>query len=286
MKNFVSRLNAVVAIVVACVGMWGCGWDEDVEDLSDHRLIGYSGDSLVVYVERKYEETCAHKPAGADCSSSEKGTRIVVDNFYTEQNVWKSNKIRDKYIVNVYDLVDDSTVIEFDKSKSHFYKWTLGKGSEDLGYFEWVGCSTREKVGAIRPWGDEKWRLVGSTEDCGYAIVDVSKKKITGYKKLDDFSEGCSDLWDHEGAKYCVGVFEKDTIISYYERYQDGIFLKDEKGVKDSLWTYELFDGVQAMNPVLTFMNSYVMLDIGTLNRNLLKIDFEEGKLLFWGKVR
>jgi len=51
------------------------------------------------------------------------------------------------------------------------------------------------------------------------------------------------------------------------------------------LWTYELFDGVQAMNPVLTFMNSYVMLDIGTLNRNLLKIDFEEGKLLFWRKV-
>ena len=48
----------------------------------------------------------------------------------------------------------------------------------------------------------------------------------------------------------------------------------------------ELFDGVQAMNPVLTFMNSYVMLDIGTLNRNLLKIDFEEGKLLFWRKVR
>lgn len=286
MKNFVSRLNAVVAIVVACVGMWGCGWDEDVEELSDLRLIGYSGDSLVVYVERKYEETCAHKPAGADCSSSEKGTRIVVDNFYAGQNVWKSDKIRDKYIVDVYDLVNDSTIIEFDKNKRHFYKWTLGKDSEYMGDFEWTGCSTREKVGSIRPWGDGKWRLVGSTEDCGYAIVDVEKKKITGYEKLDEFAEGCSDLWDHEGAKYCVGVFEKDTIISYYERYQDGIFLKDEKGVKDSLWTYELFDGVQAMNPVLTFMNSYVMLDIGTLNRNLLKIDFEEGKLLFWGKVR
>ena len=172
------------------------------------------------------------------------------------------------------------------KNKSHFYKWTLGKDSEDLGYFEWDGCSTREKVGSIRPWGNGKWRLVGSTEDCGYAIVDVEKKKITGYEKLDEFAEGCSDLWDHEGVKYCVGVFEKDTIISYYERYQDGIFLKDEKGIKDSLWTYELFDGVQAMNPVLTFMNSYVMLDIGTLNRNLLKIDFKEGKLLFWRKVR
>ena len=268
--------------------MWGCSsvWDESEEDVSRTQLIGYSGDSFVVYIEEKKIETCLAKPLGDDCSTREKGTRIVVDNFYTEENVWKSDKLRDQYVVNVYDLVDDSTVIEFDKSKSRFYKWTLGRGSEDLGDFEWDGCSTKEKVGSIRPWGDGKWRLVGSTEGCGYAVVDVEKKKITGYEKLDEFAEGCSDLWDHEGTKYCVGVFEKDTIISYYERYQDGIFLKDEKGIKDSLWTYELFDGVQAMNPVLTFMNSYVMLDIGTLNRNLLKIDFEEGKLSFWRKVR
>ena len=280
-----KKLLAVMALALASVSMWGCS-DENIEELSSHDLIGYSGDSLVVYIERKYEESCLAKPLGDDCSTREKGTRIVVDNFYTEENVWKSDKIKDKNVINVYDLVDDSTVIEFDKSKSRFYKWILGKGSEDLGYFEWGGCSTREKVGSIRPWGDGKWRLVGSTEDCGYAIVDVAKKKITGYEKLDEFAEGCSDLWDHEGVKYCVGVFEKDTIISYYERYQDGIFLKDEKGIKDSLWTYELFDGVQAMNPILAFMNSYVMLDIGTLNRNLLKIDFEKGKLLFWRKVR
>lgn len=282
----IFRLIGAAMTALVCVGMWGCGWDEDVEDLSSRYLIGYSGDSLVVYIERKYEETCLHKPLGAECSTREKGTRIVVNNFYTEENVWKSDKMRDQNIIDVYDLVDDSTVIEFDKNKSRFYKWTLGKDSEDLGYFEWGGCSTREKVGSIRPWGDGKWRLVGSTEDCGYAIVDVEKKKITGYEKLDEFAEGCSDLWDHEGVKYCVGVFEKDTIISYYERYQDGIFLKDEKNIKDSLWTYEIFDGVQAMNPILAFMNSYVMLDIGTLNRNLLKIDFEKGKLLFWRKVR
>ena len=282
-----EKMLAVLAVAFACICMWGCSsvWDESEEDVSRIQLIGYSGDSLVAYIEEKKIETCLAKPLGDDCSTREKGTRIVVDNFYTEENVWKSDKIKDKNVINVYDLVDDSTVIEFDKSKSRFYKWILGKGSEDLGYFEWDGCNTKEKVGSIRPWGDGKWRLVGSTEDCGYAIVDVAKKKITGYEKLDEFAEGCSDLWNHEGVKYCVGVFEKDTIISYYERYQDGIFLKDEKNIKDSLWTYEIFDGVQAMNPVLTFMNSYVMLDIGTLNRNLLKIDFEEGKLLFWRKV-
>lgn len=147
MKNIVFSLTAGLMLVFACVSMWGCSsvWDESEEDVSRTRLVGYSGDSLVVYIEEKKIETCLAKPLGDDCSTREKGTRIVVDNFYTEENVWKSDKLRDQYVVDVYDLVDDSTVIEFDKSKSRFYKWTLGRGSEDLGYFEWDGCSTREK---------------------------------------------------------------------------------------------------------------------------------------------
>jgi len=178
----IKRLIVAALTTLACVSMWGCSsvWDESEEDISRTRLVGYSGDSLVVYIEEKKIETCLAKPLGDDCSTREKGTRIVVGNFYTEENVWKSDKIKDKNVINVYDLVDDSTVIELDKSKSRFYKWTLGRGSEDLGYFEWDGCSTIEKVGSIRPWGNGKWRLVGSTEDCGYAIVDVEKKKITG----------------------------------------------------------------------------------------------------------
>lgn len=278
-------LVALIALFV-CTGMWGCGWDEDSEEFSSLRLIGYSYDSLVVYVEKKYEETCLQKPLGADCSTREKGTRITVGNFYTGENIWESDKIKDQGIIHVYDLIDDTTVIEFDKSNSCFYKWTLGKGYESLDCFEWTGCNTSENVESVRSWGDNKLRLVGNSADCAYAIADVKKKTITGYKKLDDFAEGCSDLWDHEGVKYCVGIFKKDTILSYYERYQDGIFFKNERNVKDSLWTYEIFDNVQAMDPVLIFMNSYVMLNIGTLNQNLLKIDFEKVKLVYWRKIR
>ena len=121
MKNVVSRLIAVAMAMLACVGMLGCSsvWDESEEDVSRTQLIGYSGDSLVVYIEEKKIETCLAKPLGDDCSTREKGTRIVVDNFYTEENVWKSDKLRDQYVVNVYDLVDDSTVVEFDKSKKN-----------------------------------------------------------------------------------------------------------------------------------------------------------------------
>ena len=234
----IKRLIVVAITAISSIGMWGCSsvWDESEEDVSRTRLIGYSGDSLVVYIEEKKIETCLAKPLGDDCSTREKGTRIVVDNFYTDENVWKSDKLKDQYVVNVYDLVDDSTIIEFDKNNSRFYKWTLGRGSEDLGNFEWDGCSTKEKVGSIRPWGNGKWRLVGSTEDCGYAIVDVEKKKITGYEKLDEFAEGCSDLWLHEGVKYCVGIDSKP-----YLRAQNlyGVRIKREDMWLETFWLTE-----------------------------------------------
>ena len=123
-----QRLLAVLAVAFACVCMWGCSsvWDESEEDVSRTQLIGYSGDSLVVYIEEKKIETCLAKPLGDDCSTREKGTRIVVDNFYTEENVWKSGKIKDKNIINVYDLVDDSTVIEFEKKQKSLLQVDFG----------------------------------------------------------------------------------------------------------------------------------------------------------------
>lgn len=281
----IRRLLVVALAALACVCMWGCSsvWDESEEDVSRIQLIGYSGDSLVVYIEEKKIETCLAKPLGDDCSTREKGTRIVVGNFYTEENVWKSDKIKDKNVINVYDLVDDSTVIELDKSKSRFYKWTLGRGSEDLGYFEWDGCSTIEKVEFIRPWGDGKWRLVGSTEDCGYAIVDVEKKKITGYEKLDEFAEGCSDLWDHEGVKYCVGAMVRDTVISYYDRGLDGVYLKNDTKIIDSLWGNQIKEGVIYSTPRISYKNSRLRLATGCCDIHLLRVDYKIGKMIYEG---
>lgn len=266
--------NSLVALIVlfVCSGMWGCGWDEDTEKFSSFRLIGYSYDSLVVYVEKKYEETCLQKPLGADCSTREKGTRITVGNFYTGENIWESDKIKDQGIIHVYDLIDDTTVIEFDKSNSCFYKWTLGKGYESLDCFEWTGCNTSENVESVRNWGDDKLRLVGNSADCAYAIADVKKKTITGYKKLDDFAEGCSDLWDHEGVKYCVGAVKKDTIISYYERFLAGALIRNSNGISDTLWNDQIagagmnsYHAVLFRNSFISYLGHYYIVDYETV---------------------
>lgn len=282
MKNIVSRLFAIAMTMLVCVSMWGC-WNESVGDASRGKLIGFISDSLAVYVTDEIEETCIHKPLGEECSDKDMGLFLSVENFYTNNVVWKSWRTDKMDFFDVYDLVDDSTVIVFRKSDGSFFKWTIGENFEKLGVFSWSGCNTQEKIKSIRIWGDGKWRLVGSTEDCGYAIVDVEKKKITGYEKLDEFAEGCSDLWDHEGVKYCVGTMVRDTIISYYERGLDGVYLKNEDKVIDSLWGNQLKDGVVYSTPRISYKNSFLRLATGCCDTHLLRVDYKMGEIIYEG---
>lgn len=255
--------------------MCGC-WHESVEDVSSSKLIGYSGDSLVVYIEEKKEETCLSKPLGDDCFTREKGTRIVVDNFYTQKNVWKSGKIKDQYITDVYDLVDDSTIVEYNKSEASFYKWILGDGYERLGAFAWSGCDMGKDVKEIRPWGKGKWRLMGGNSNCAYAIVEIENKKVMAYEKLDDFAEGCSDLWVHDGIEYCVGAVKKDTVMSYYERFLAGAIVKNSKGVSDTLWNNQIEGaGLSSYHAVL-YKNSFIC-----YLSHYYKVDYKSVKMVF-----
>lgn len=272
-----NSLVALIALFV-CTGMWGCGWDKEYEDLSSSEIIGFSKDSLVVCLHEKKEEVCYHKPLGADCYSKNYGTSIIVDNFGKEKRIWESDY---GHRYDVYDMIDDSTIIALKKDDGTFYEWILGGAKKELGAFSWFGCSNRENVRAIRNWGDGKWRLIGGTEDCAYAIVDVENKIITGYKKLDDFAERCSDLWDHEGVKYCVGTVKKDTIISYYERNLDGIFLKNELMKNDTLWGNQISENNIYSSLIPLYKNSFLWLKTGCCARHLMQIDYVNVKFVY-----
>ena len=273
-----DNLKILSVIAVLCVGMLnGCSvWDEDVEDVSRTRMIGYSGDSLLVYIEESVKETCLDKPLGADCSTKNYGTKIVVDNFYTEEQVWKSSNMDDTYMVNVYDLVNDSTVIEFNKSKSTFYKWTLGKGRENIGSFSWSGCNSSEYVKSIRNWGEGKLRLVGGGSNCAYAIADIKAKNIVGYNELDVFAEGCSDLWDYDGMKYCVGAVRKDTVMSRNDRFLAGMYVKNELEDSDTLWNTEIEGADRSMWAAVIYKNVFICY----LDR-YFKIDYAQLDIIF-----
>ena len=278
-----KTFKCLFVFLSAFICMCGC-WNESVEDVSGSKLIGYSGDSLVVYIEEKTEETCLAKPLGDDCFTRELGTRFVVDNFYTKENIWKSDKIKDKYITNVYDLIDDTTIIEYDRRNAFFYRRHLGGGYEKLGSFSWFGCDMSRNVGTIRPWGDGHWRLsrtYGYGDSCAYAVVNVENREITGYAELDEFAKGCLDVWKHEGKKYCVGLISKDTVLSYYDRTVEGIFFKEGENIKDSLWGNQIIDGMIYSPQNVRYMNSFLWLETGGFDRHLIYIDYKNAKLTY-----
>ena len=86
------KMMTVALFVLAVIGMWGCSWDESVGDASHGKLIGYISDSLAVYAIEEIEEICVHKPLGEECSDKDKGLFLSIENFYTENVVWKSSR--------------------------------------------------------------------------------------------------------------------------------------------------------------------------------------------------
>ena len=275
MSSKKSRFLIILMLTSVCVSLYGC-WNESVGDASHSKLIGYISDSLAVYATEDIEETCVHKPLGEECSDKDKGFFLSVENFYTNNVLWESLHTDEMDVFDVYDLVNDSTVVIFRKSDGSFFKWILGEKFEKLGVFSWSGCNTQERINSIRNWGDGKWRLVGKSVNCAYAIADVEKKKIIGYEKIDDFAEDCSDLWDHEGIKYCVGAVKRDTVMSYYERYLAGAMIRNDKGFGDTLWNNQI-EGVS--------LNSYHAVEFKNLFVCYLdryyKVDYESVKMVF-----
>ena len=129
-------------------------------------------------------------------------------------------------------------------------------------------------------------------------ILPISKKyccspafaRVTAYfgypndtlaENLDEFAQGCSDIWMFDGKKYCVGLISKDTILSYYECGIKGIFFKEEQNIKDSLWGDQLAENIIYSPDIVRYMNSFLWLETGLIGRHLIRIDYKNGKLVY-----
>ncbi|MCF0225626.1 MAG: hypothetical protein HUK20_15270, partial [Fibrobacter sp.] len=97
-----------------------------------------------------------------------------------------------------------------------------------------------------------------------------------GYDELDEFAEGCSDLWDHDGVKYCVGSLKKDTVLSYNDRIMAGMFVKNDIGESDSLWNTEIEGADRSLWAAALYKNSFVC-----YINHYFKIDYDNLDIIF-----
>jgi hypothetical protein len=270
----------VLAMLLAgltAIAFTGCA-EETTGDSYYCGYVGFVKDSLIVYTKQLIESTCKAKVLGDDCDEHGRGTAIVVDNFYTRASVWRSDY---ETTFDVYDMVDDSTVVAFSGANSAFYRWTLKGSMEKMGTFSWKGCDMRNNVGSIRPWKDGQWRLSRAnsySDSCSFALVDVVAHEITGFFKneSDEYQQKCNDAWLLDGKTYCIGTVEKDTVISYDVRYLVGAFIRDNELKADTLWFENNYGFDYNGSPSISFRNNYILLHFNDFR--LLKLDYKQTK--------
>jgi len=253
----------------------GCA-EETTSDGYYHGLVGFTDDSLVVYSVQLTESTCKENVLGDECSDHDRGTAIAVNNFYTQDSIWRSDY---ETTFDVYDMVDDSTIVAFSGANSAFYKWTLNGSMEKMGTFSWTGCDMRNNVGSIRPWKDGQWRLSRAdsySDSCSFALVNVENREITGYYEPDEYQQKCNDAWFLDGKTYCIGTVEKDTVISYNVRYLVGTFIRDNELNADTLWFENNYGFDYNGSPSISFRNDYILLYFNDFR--LLKLDYKQTK--------
>jgi len=254
----------------------GCA-EETTSDGFYQGFIGFTNDSLIVYSVQLTESTCKENVLGDECSDHDRETAIAINNFYTQDSIWRSDY---ETTFDVYDMVDDSTVVAFLGANSAFYKWTLNGSMEKMGTFSWIGCDMRNNVGSIRPWKDGQWRLsrVNTYSDsCSFALVDVENREITGYYEPDEYRQKCTDAWYSNGRTFCLGTLRTDLSSS---QYLYGMFLSDDSSRSDSLWFNDEngFDS-NACSPGISYENEYILMSCSHNYRSLLKIDYKQTKI-------
>jgi hypothetical protein len=255
----------------------GCA-KETTSDGYSVGMIGFTGDSLIVYSVQLIESTCKENVLGDECDDDNRGTAIAVNNFYTQDSIWRSDY---ENTFDVYDMVDDSTVVAFSGANSAFYKWTLKGPMEKMGTFSWTGCDMRNNVGSIRPWKDSQWRLSRAnsySDSCSFALVDVENREITGYYEPDEYRQKCTDAWYSNGRTFCLGTVENRISAGLFLY---GLYIIDDTFVTDTLWFNDEngFDSNANCSPGISYENEYILMSCSHNYRSLLKIDYEQTKI-------
>lgn len=269
----------VLAMLLAgltAIAFTGCA-EETTGDSYYCGYVGFVKDSLIVYTKQLIESTCKAKVLGDDCDEHGRGTAIVVDNFYTRASVWRSDY---ETTFDVYDMVDDSTVVAFSGANSAFYRWTLKGSMEKMGTFSWKGCDMRNNVGSIRPWKDGQWRLSRAnsySDSCSFALVDVVAHEITGYYEPDEYRQKCTDAWYSNGRTFCLGTVENRISAGLFLY---GLYIIDDTSVTDTLWFNDEngFDSNANCSPEISYENEYILMSCSHNYRSLLKIDYKQTK--------
>ena len=223
-----------VALVVACICMWGCGLlDEEVNHVVDSKR--YNGivfaiidDSLALETNgRRWTDHTSHCDYWEDCETGTINQGVFLVNYRNKQKPLWGDTI-DGAISIVYGYYHDSSAM-FSNADDEFGFWRIGEKPRVVRKWNCEApCECNyEKYG--RPWmyGNVLLNMEWNKE-CPYAILDTATGNVTKLEFTGDYAwlEGCDDI---------TYIDEEIICLKRLAGAMGAVSLLTSKGVIDSL---------------------------------------------------
>ena len=271
MKGGIKKFQVVLAVVLACLGIWGCSdttfeWDEK---RSGAKVMGFVDDSLVMVEDyRCWSKYTNYSNGSSDDDRGCENARLCVYNYRVQEDGprW-CDSLTGSYTNGMWDGQFSDSVIWGHlnvQRENSISLWKIGEKPHKISLNRSLeGCSIVFRGNSVKEWVDgafivrnEKSLKFGG-DSCQYAVLDTLLKTIT-YKRLDK---------DLEWIKECddVRAWGKDVYCLALDRMSYDAYLIVNDSVKDTMMSNEFKLGNYAM---VFFMGNYI-----ALHRTLCKYE-------------
>ncbi|WP_295680184.1 hypothetical protein [uncultured Fibrobacter sp.] len=264
-----------IALVIACICMWGCGLlDEEVNHVVDSKR--YNGivfaiidDSLALETNgRRWTDHTEHCDYWEDCETGTINQGVFLVNYRNKQKPLWGDTI-DGAISIVYGYYHDSSAM-FSNADDEFGFWRIGEKPRVVRKWNCEApCEcNREKYGRLWTEGNVLLKMV-QQDGCPYAVLDTATGNVRKLEFTGDYAwlEGCDDITYIDGDVVC---------IRHRENRLCEVNLERDKNVVDSLIKDEwmLFDPPE-------FHGNAIKVKARSFDKNDHAYDFGDRLMLF-----
>lgn len=243
MKNLLKKpeiegLFAILALALACMGMWGCTdvdfkWEES---RSGAKVVGFVDDSLVMVGDYRCWSEITDRWNGEYIDLDGCGReRLCVYNYRVQEDGprW-CDSLSSEGMTGIFGgQMTDSVIWGGEVSKS-VQLWKIGERPHEIKLKKMSeGCSVEFRISSLKQWLDGTFigrsgeSLAAGGDTCNYAVLDTMTRTLT-YKQLDKdlaWIKECDDVRAWGEDVYCLAL-TNDPL---------DLFLKKNDMVLDSL---------------------------------------------------
>ena len=271
MKGGIKKFQVVLAVVLACLGIWGCSdttfeWDEK---RSGAKVMGFVDDSLVMVEDyRCWSKYTNYANGSSDDDRGCENARLCVYNYRVQEDGprW-CDSLTGSYTNGMWDGQFSDSVIWGHlnvQRENSISLWKIGEKPHKISLNRSLeGCSIVFRGNSVKEWVDgafivrnEKSLKFGG-DSCQYAVLDTVEKTLV-YKRLDEKLEWIKKCDD-------VRAWGKDVYCLALDRMSYDAYLIVNDSVKDTMMSNEFKLGNYAM---VFFMGNYI-----ALHRTLCKYE-------------